>query len=197
MLPPRPLLAACLLLLGGLAWSVHGTPAPRIALDDAARWDGQAVRVEGWAQGVARTSAGSTRFLLVEAGAGLSVLAPAPGVEVGEGDRVIVSGRLLRGPTGMTLLAEDAGDLRSLVQPEPERPALRQLAAEPGEWAGRRVELRGTVAQGGLEADGVSLATGEGPWPRSGAVLAVGLVRYEAACVCHRFDATEVRPWTP
>src|SRR5688500_5772734 len=100
MLPPRPVLAAAIFLVGGLAWSLASAPAPLEDLADAARWEGQAVTLEGWASEV-RRGADGTRFVLVEGPHAVPVrvsgiAADAGGGGFSAGDRVQASGRLSR-----------------------------------------------------------------------------------------------------
>jgi hypothetical protein len=198
VLPPRPLLALCLLLVGLLAWSVAARPAPGIPLADAARWEGQAVRVEGWASGVRQDDDG-LRLTLTDGGHALQVHAPPmpPSDRPGLGDRVEAEGRITRWQGILRLEADDATALRTLGGPRPVQPSWHDLAAEPGHWAGIPIRLQGMVVGDRLLGDdGASLALGDGPWPESGPAQATGVLRFDPACVCHRLDVREARPWT-
>lgn len=201
VLPPRPLLAIALLLLGGLAWTVDGRAPPQVDLADAARWEGQAVVVEGWAQSV-RTQEGSLRFALAEGGNAVAVRVaggPDPGrPSLAAGDRVTVEGRLLRSPSGdLQLLADGAAAVRRVAGGAVAEPGWDAVAAEPAAWAGRPLRLTGIVARGELRSEGYALRAGTGPWPDEGAVAVEGFLRYDGGCLCFAFDAVAVRPWTP
>lgn len=198
MLPPRPLLALCLLLVGLLAWSVTAHPAPDVAVADAARWEGQAVRVEGWASDV-RQDGDGLRLTLTDGGHALQVHAPPtpPHERPGLGDRVEAEGRLSRWQGILRLEADEAAAIRTLGGPRPVQPSWHDLASDPDPWSGIPIRLAGRVADGRLVGDGASLALGTGPWPASGHVQATGVLRPDPSCLCHRFDAREVRPWSP
>jgi hypothetical protein len=196
VLPPRPLLALCVLLVGALAWSVAVRPPPDVPLADAERWEGQTVRVEGWAQDIRP----GPRFTLVDGGRALDVRTPQidahrlPGI----GDWVRAEGRLSRwdGALVLDVDAADADALRVTAGPRPVQLGWSELA-EPGHWRGTLLRLAGRVEDGRLRGDGASIALGDGPWPASGRVVATGLLRFDPTCVCHRLDAREVRPSGP
>jgi hypothetical protein len=198
VLPPRPLLALCLLLVGLLSWSVAARPAPAVPLADAARWEGQTVRVEGWASGVEQDD-GGLRLTLTDQGHTLQVHAPPlpPHGRPGLGDRVQAEGRLSRWQGILHLEADDASAIQPLSGPRPVQPSWHDLADAPDQWSGIPVRLTGQVRDGQLLGEGTALALGDGPWPESGSVQATGLLRFDPACVCHRLDAREVRPSTP
>ena len=197
-LPPRPLLAVCLVLLGGLAWTVEERDLPLILPAEAPLWEGQAVRLEGWAQAVVPAPDGSLRLRLVDGPHAVAARLPAgDGAAVALGERIAVAGRLLRSPAGdLQLLVEEADSLRRLAGPDPADPGWEQVAADPDAWAGRPLQLRGTVEDGHLNGPRIAVRLGEGPWPRTGATEAVAFLRYEEGCLCHVADAREVRPWT-
>jgi hypothetical protein len=120
-------------------------------------------------------------------------------MELHAGDRLAVSGRLGRWQGQLRLDVEDADSLRlRLAAPAPST-ALpwEDLVQAPEAWTGRPILLRGTVADGRLVEGGHSIALGEGAWPHDATVRAQGLVRWDPDCLCHRFDAREVWPWTP
>lgn len=192
MLPPRPLLALCVLLVGLLSWSVAARPPPTVAIEDAARWEGQTVRVEGWASDSRKEDDG-LRLVLTDAGRALQVRS-ASDVHPGIGDRVEATGRLSR---WQGMLRLDADALRVLGGPKPVQTSWHDLAESPADWRGTPIRLMGRIHDGLLSGDGASVALGDGPWPSSGVVAATGLLRYDTGCLCHRFDAREVRPWTP
>jgi hypothetical protein len=192
VLPPRPLLALCVLLVGLLSWSVAARPAPSVALADTAQWEGQTVRVEGW---VAESREG--RLVLVDGGHRIQVDARLAGQRPGIGDRVEATGRLTRWQGFLRLELDEADGLRRLEGPEPLHPSWHDLAREPERWKGTLLGLKGTVRDGLLVGEGASLALGDGQWPTAGPVLAIGLLRHDPACVCHRLDAREVRAWSP
>src|SRR5688572_26981513 len=94
MLPPRPVLASAILLVGGLAWSLASSPPPLADLSEAARWEGQSVTLEGWASEV-RRSADGTRFVLVDGPHAVPVrvsgTAAAGGTDEGDEDAGAIS----------------------------------------------------------------------------------------------------------
>jgi hypothetical protein len=199
VLPPRPLLAACLVLLGALAWAVEGRPPPTVSPGEAWRWEGQAVVVEGWALGVSKGGDGGVRMTLSDGGSGLATrLGDVPAMPLANGDRLSVAGRIMRGPAGdLTLLVDDPSSLRRVAGPDAEPADLATVALDPGRWSGRLLRLSGTVERGHLQAGGRTARLGDGPWPSEGPVQADGFVRYDPGCLCHAVDAVQVRPWTP
>lgn len=204
MLPPRPLLAAAILLVGLLAWSVSALPPPLTSLEEAARWEGQTVSVEGWVQGL-RAQPDGLRFVLVDGAQALAVRAPvdaSSGDPLQDGDRTRATGRLGRWQGQLRLDVETAEGLRRITDARSASPSWPDLALRPDEWQGRPLLLRGEIASavgGGLllGPDGHSIALGEGPWPREGWVQVRGVLREDPTCLCHRLDAREVWPWTP
>jgi hypothetical protein len=196
MLPPRPLLAVCLLLLGGLAWSVGGQPAQKVALAEAATWEGQSIRLEGWAQDVRKDPSGALRLHLVDGAASVAVRVPSP-AEASAGERLVAVGRLTRSGGNLALLVEDAADLRRVAGPPGLRPSWHEVAESPQGWAGRSLTLAGTLERATFSAEGRSVAVGQGPWPREGTLEVTGLLRFEPDCLCYVLDAREVRAWTP
>lgn len=200
MLPPRPVLACAILLVGGLAWSLASAPPPVADLSEAARWEGQTVALQGWATEV-RSGVDATRFLLVDGAHSLQVrvgaaAGDAPGF--GAGDRVEAFGRLSRWQGELRLEVEDPADVRRTAGPTASAPTLEDVAADPQAWQGRPILLRGVIADDRLTEGPRSVALGEGPWPAAeGPVQARGLLRWDAGCLCHRLDAREVWPWTP
>lgn len=202
MLPPRPLLAACLLLLGGLAWTVAGRPPPSISPADAPLWEGQAVVVEGWAQDVGQASGGALRFAVVEGGHAVAARmtggAGDAGPPVQAGDRVAVPGRLARGPGGdLQLLVDDPAGVRRIAGRAAATGDWASIAAAPTDWTGLPLRLAGLVDDRSWRSGGHELRRGAGPWPTGGAVEAEGFLRYDEACLCFAFDAVRVWPWTP
>jgi hypothetical protein len=218
MLPPRPLLAAALLLVGVLAWSVSALPAPVSSLASVARWEGQSVTVEGWVQDL-RVLPDGVRLVLVDGGHALAVRAPAEAVaahaegsqdspgggdadasgrSLQDGDRARATGRLGRWQGRLSLDVETAGGLHRVADERPGSPSWPELAARPAGWEGRPILVRGLVDDGALHGPGGhSVALGSGPWPRDGNVQVRGFLRADPACLCHRLDAREVWPWTP
>jgi hypothetical protein len=200
VLPPRPLLAAAILLVGLLAWSVSALPPPLTSVEAAGRWEGQTVTVEGWAQDL-RAQADGIRLLLVDSGHAVAVRAPAEsdaGEGLQEGDRVRATGRLGRWQGQLRLDVETPDGVRRIADARSESPSWSDLALRPDRWEGRPLLLRGEVDDGRLLGpDGHAITLGEGPWPRDGTVQARGFLREDPKCLCHRFDAREVWPWTP
>lgn len=198
MLPPRPVLATAILLVGGLAWSLASSPPPLATLADAARWEGQSVTLEGWASDV-RWGPDGSRFVLVDGTHSVPVRVAADGESAAPatGDRVQAAGRLSRWQGELRLDVEDAADVRPTAGPAAAAPTLAEVAADPLAWQGRPVLLRGIVEDRHLADGPRSVALGDGPWPAEGPVQARGLLRWDAACLCHRLDAREVWPWTP
>lgn len=195
MLPPRPLLALCLVLLAGLVWTVEGQPAPRVPLSRADLWEGQRVTIEGWAQGVQRGADGSLRFDLVDGGRLVAVRTPHAALAAG--DRLAVTGRLLRLQGTMSMLVEAADDVEVVQRPPAARPSWNSLADNPREWEATLVQLTGQIEGRNLNGEGHAITLGSGPWPAGGFVRADGFLRYESKCLCHAFDAVGVQPWTP
>lgn len=113
MLPPRPLLALCLLLMGLLAWSVSARPAPDVPLGAIAPWEGQEVRTEGVATQVHADAAG-LRFSLLDAGHALSVHGPSVPAPPQDGSPVRVTGRVTRWQGALRLELDDAEALQAL-----------------------------------------------------------------------------------
>lgn len=200
-LPPRPLLAVCLVLLGGLAWTVEDRDLPRVGPADAALWEGQAVVLEGWTQAIAPLPDGGLRLRLVDGTHAVAARLPAlegSGVALAAGERVAVAGRLLRSPSGdLQLLVDDAASLQRLAGPPAAEPGWEALAADPGAWTGRPLRLLGSVEGGELHGRDHAVRLADGPWPASGPVEAVAFLRFEPGCLCYVADAREVRPWTP
>jgi len=185
------------LLVGGLAWSVAARPIPSVALADAARWEGQTVRAEGWATDLRGDGAGLA-LMLRDGAASLEVRldrAPAPDLLAG-GDRVQAVGRLSRWQ-GQLELDGAAADARVVPGPRPAQATLADIATRPAAWQGTLLRLTGRVDHGRLVAGGNAIALGSGPWPSGGDVVATGLLRDDPACLCLRLDAREVAPWTP
>lgn len=196
MLPPRPVLAVAVLLVGGLAWSLGAEPPVVAALADAARWEGQAVALEGWATGL-RHETEATRFSLVDGTHVVAVRVADADTDLVAGDRVRAEGRLTRWQGALRLDVEDRDRLRIVPGPGWDSPTWDELGAEPGAWAGRPLLLLGTVDGDRLVHGGRSLALGDGAWPTEGPVQVRGFLREDPACLCHRLDAREVWPWTP
>jgi hypothetical protein len=198
MLPPRPVLASALLMVGGLAWSLASVPPPVVELAEAARWEGQAVTLEGWVGGL-RAGADGSRFLLLDGTDSIPVRLAAAGRDpgFGAGDRVQASGRLTRWLGELRLDVEDPAGVRLTVGPAAATLTLDEIAADPQAWQGRLILLRGIAADGRLSDGPRSVALGEGPWPQAGPVQARALLRWDQACLCHRLDAREVWAWTP
>ena len=183
------LLALGLAGLAALAFVADGTPAPTVLPGEAAQWEGQAVAVRGVVRDL-RVAEGVARFDLVQAGAAVAVRAeskPPP-----EGAAVEAHGRLARIGGTLTLVAQGIGphafDAGLPV-------SVAALAQDPSTWHDHAVEVTGTVDHGRLKGDGHSIALGSGDWPPEGALTATVLLRYDAACACHRVD--RVAPWTP
>jgi hypothetical protein len=191
------LLAAAILLVGGLAWSVASLPPATADLADAARWEGQTVALGGWASDVHQSADGS-RFTLVDGSAAVAVRVIVPTEPpVAAGDRVQATGRLGRWQGQLRLEVETPAGIRRLPEAQAESPAWDDVASDPAHWQGHLLLLRGEVDDGRLRDGPNSVALGEGPWPRTGSVQARGLLRNDPACLCHRFDAREVWAWTP
>lgn len=197
MLPPRPLLAASILLVGGLAWSVTALPPPAVNLADAARWEGQSVQLEGWARDI-RSGPEGLRFTLVDDGYAVAVRASGSIADVPlAGDRVQAAGRLGRWQGQLRLDVEEADAVRVVQGLAEATPSWADLAQDPQAWLAKPIRLAGVVEGGRLHDGSRSVALGDGPWPSQGAVQVLGVLRDDPACLCHRLDAREVRPWRP
>jgi hypothetical protein len=186
----RILLGCALVLLAGLQ-ALAFRPAPLVDVAEAARHEGQEVRLVGLVREARPLDGGGARFLLVDAGHSVLVRTRDGGVPDG---RVAVEGRLLRLGGVLTLLAD--APPAPVAPPSARDVTLDSLAAAPDAYAGP-LRLVGTVEGGQLRAHGHAARLGEGPWPKSGPVEAAVDVRYDRRCMCHVLDATEVRPWTP
>lgn len=199
MLPPRPVLATAILLVGGLAWSLSAAPPVVARLEDAGRWEGQSVALVGWAVDVRRDEA-ATRFALVDGTHRVAIRVADPDAELVAGDRVQAAGRLTRWQGDLRLDVEDGKAVRVLPIPATEAaatPTWAELAARPHDWMGRPLLLRGIVEGKVLREGGHSVTLGDGAWPSAGPVQVRGFLRDDPTCLCHRLDAREVRPWTP
>jgi hypothetical protein len=197
MLPPRPLLASALLLVGGLGWSLASSPPPVSSLAEAGRWEGQSVTLEGWASDVRQDPEG-VRLVLVDGADAVPVrVSSALAETIATGDRIQASGRLARWQGSLRLEVEDASGVQLVAGAAAVLPTLAEVAAAPADWQGRLLLVRGLVADGRLSDGPWSVALGDGPWPEAGPVRGRGLLRWDAACLCHRLDAREVWPWTP
>lgn len=199
MLPPRSLLAAAILLVGALTWSVAAKPAPLATVDDAARWEGQTVTLEGWVQEM-RTEPDALRFNLIDGQDAVAVrsVGPEPSdLPVQSGDRVQATGRLARWQGQLRLEIEDPRHLRVVAPLTVSAPSWTELSANPEAWNGRLILLSGEVKDDRLHDGPRSVALGEGPWPTHGFIQSRGFLRADPNCLCHRLDAREVWPWTP
>jgi hypothetical protein len=166
-------------------------------LAEAGLWEGQSVRLDGWATDV-RPGADGTRFTLVDGADSVAVRVSSSGETApSPGDRVQVAGRLGRWQGQLRLDVEDGDAVHVVPGPKAAEPSWGDLATQPEAWRGRLVLVRGQVEEGRLRDGSHSVMLGEGPWPKEGAVQARGLLRDDPSCLCHRLDAREVWPWTP
>ncbi len=178
-----------LVVLAALLWIADSRPT-EVALSEAARYEGAWVRVAGQAHDVHLDADGGW-FTLSAAGAKLQVQAPEGPVS---GAWVEATGRIARLGGKLTLFADA---LRQVPVPSAERPSWSDVARDPESWRERIVALDGWVAHGELaDRDGHSVRLGVGAWPKEGAISATGTLRFDDGCLCHRFDAAEVRTWT-
>jgi hypothetical protein len=196
------LVAVSVMEVAALAWLAAGGEARTVALEDATRFEGQGdVRLAGLVADVrpAGSDGGSTRLRLQAGPHTLDLWVDGP-VHVALGSWVEAQGRIARIGGTPALVVADAADLRVATPPGPLRPAWRDLAADPGAWAGLPLRLEGNVQRGSLhDGDGHRIRLGDGAWPAEGPVVAVGAIAADASCLCHVLHATEVRPaaWTP
>lgn len=187
---PRVPLALAIALLGVLVWIADARPSD-IVLADAAQHEGHWVRVAGQARDV-RLDADGARFTMVAGGASLAIQASQPPMP---GGWVEATGRLARSAGRLTLFADD---VRALPVEADTRTSWADVAQDPSSWTNRLAALDGWVDGHEFEdRDGHAVRLGAGPWPRAGPVTALGTLRFDGACLCHRFDAAEVRVWTP
>lgn len=193
MLGTRRLLGLAIAGLAALAFLADAPEPRRIAPGDAAAWEGQTVTVTAVVRDARGNLDGGTRFDLVGGGAALAArLDPTVHADLADGDRVEVTGRLVRFNGVLSLLGE-------AVQGTPTDATtasvdLAALARDPAAWSHRPVHTRGVVDRGTLRADGHAIALGDGDWPATGPVAAEALLRYDATCACHRLD--RVSAWT-
>ncbi len=196
MLPPRPLFAAALLVMAGLAALVESGDDPVVLPADALRWEGQRVVMQGFVTSLRLQTDGPTRFQLVADGHAVDAYSQDR-LFISVGSWIHVPGRLARLQGQLVLLVTPEADIRETAGPDASRPTWDDVALRPDHWATRTLQLAGTVDRGELrDGSGHRVMLGDGPWPKAGAVNATGLLRYDDGCICHRFDAREVLLWT-
>jgi hypothetical protein len=195
VLPPRPLLALSLLAFAALSTAVQVQPQAHILPGEASLWEGQTVQVQGWVADLRTDDRGRARFSLAQQGTSLATIAEDARVE--PGSFVVATGRIARLGGHLVLLVERPDGVAAGPAPDALPVALRDAAQDPAKWTDRLLALRGEVDAGRLRDGSTSIALGEGPWPRRGAIEVDAFLRYDASCLCHRLDAREVRPWTP
>lgn len=192
-LRPRPILVAAIVLLAGLGWLAQVQHVPVITPKEASLFEGQGpVILAGIATGIRTGLDGDTALILVVRGDGIDVRVPGS-VNVTQGEWIEAQGRVLRYSGRLTLWLTRADDLRAAAGPRPREPSWEQLATNPEEWRGQRLRIEGTVERGELrDREGHRIEVGSGPWPKEGAVQAIGILRYVPSCLCERFDASSV-----
>jgi len=138
--------------------------------------------------GALRPSTSGGHASLAAAGQSLEIQSSVPLPPAGSWAEA--TGRLARVDGILTLLADHVD---SVPPPGVPHPAWATVADSPGSWTDTAFALTGTVSHGTLsDGDGHHVALGAGAWPASGAVTAVGRLRADPACLCHRFDAATV-----
>lgn len=189
MLPsPRRLTAVAILLVAVLPLAVPGDP-PAIRPDQAALHEGQTVRVEGVVADVLPRGSGSE---LIVARDGTAVPVRTDEAAPPLGAWISATGRLGRLGGRLVLWADEVAAAPSGAEPRLDWDALAQ---DPAAWTGRAVRLTGHLEGGRFTGDGHAIAVGEGSWTQ-GPVEAVGIVAYDAACLCYQFHAQRVQPWS-
>lgn len=197
---PSWLLAAAIAQAILLAALAHGTPAPAIRPAEASAFEGQGeVRLLGLVAGV-HALTDSTRVTLEAGGSALDAIVPGS-LHLPVGSWVEAAGRVGRFGGSLALFVSGPEAIAAAHPPGVARPSWSDLAAHPEAWSGEAIQVRGTVQGGSLaDSDGHHVALGAGPWPKTGAVEATASLRYDAACLCHRLDASAVAladAWTP
>ena len=191
---PGFLIAASLAMVAALHLAASQPAALPIALDQAAVHEGERVTVEGLA--VRMKSGTPLRFDVEASGVALPVTAlktdtAEPSATSLQGAWTAVTGSLSRVDGKLTLLADDVRPSAALRA----TPAWSDIALAPAAWEGVHLQLTGSVAQGQLASAANQMALGRGDWPTFGTVTASGTIRYDASCLCHRFDADSVTAW--
>lgn len=188
-------------------------PPTPILLAVAGHHEGERVLVQGFANLVQPASgAGLVRLRLAAGGAALTVLA-APSVSTGSirsGQWVAATGTLQRADGDLVLNADSvtaaalAGTPAMLdggTAEPPANPDWSDVTTHPDDWEGRLLNLEGTLDEDRLQQhvgkeSGArnAILLGRGAWPEQGHVVATGTLRFDPACVCHRFDAAAITP---
>lgn len=186
------LLTACLatatlgLLL--LAVAAHRAEPTLLSLDEAARYEGQAVCVEGTLLQLHANDWGTTRLVLADGNHSLEAYAPFP-VQVDPGTPARACGTLQRGPHGFRVLLRAPADLEIQSERPANRVPLAELASEPWHYRDQRVETQGRIVvdagrtyleQTGLDAR-LRLRIPENARDAQGVVTAKGLLRFDPA----------------
>lgn len=191
MLPAR-LLGAVTLLCAVLLVQADTAPVATVLPTETTAWEGQDVRVAGILQDPRPGADGRTRFLVTAHGTALPVTLDGLLLE-GHGTWVEAEGRLVRVGGRLTLLAHEVA---AAPTPGPRTPTWDQIADDPGSWTDRWIRMQGIAESGRFGADGTHVMQGDGAWT-DGTVQATGHLAYDPGCLCHRFHAATVRPWTP
>lgn len=200
MLQARPLLAVCLVLLAGLDWLAGARDVPLVEPADAARWEGQTVRMQGWVLDT-KTSGGFSQWTLAADGHSIPVQAtPASAAEAtgstpGVGSWSEAEGRLTRWNGRLTLMAEH---LVHKPEPTPATVSLAQLAQAPLAWLGLPVRVQANLSGQDLQ-DGPTtlrlLTTHALSSPSAaGQQLWSGHLVYATDCACYALQTVD--PWT-
>lgn len=173
--------------MAGLAalCAAASTQATAATAADAAQREGSDVTVTGTVSDAhAPTAAAPASFVVRDASGAVRVTAArlpdamlvrVTGLVVREAGQVVVRAQSVVG-----LGAADAA------------PAWGDLAKDPRPWEGVPVRLAGAVHGSTFGDAGHELRVGKGAWPKSGVVEAHGMVAYDEACMCERFDADRV-----
>ncbi len=189
----RPLLLAAIIELAALGWVAYGTAVPDVTPGMAQVYEGQGnVKIAGLAANIRAGPDGTTNLELRANGSGVAVRV-AGLVAASEGTWLVAEGRVGRYAGRLTLWVNSENDVQVEGGPEPEQPSWTQLAEDPASWHDRRLRIAGIVERGAiLDKEGHRLELGDGPWPKNGAVWAIGFLEYHPSCLCERFTASEV-----
>lgn len=189
---PRRLLGLSVAVVALLPALMQG-PAVALAPAEAAAHEGQRVRMSGVVTAVMRYPDGEGLVTMAQDGHAIEVRGrPPPGLE--RGAWLDATGVLLRHDERLRLHADV---MAAGAAPAPLRPDWSDVARHPDDWTGRPIQVSGMVERGTFGEDGHHVRTGDGPWPRNGAYHVLGVLAYDARCLCHVLHAHAVSPWTP
>lgn len=165
---------------------------PTIAPGEAHEHVGQRVRVEGMVTDVTMFPDGAGRLRLAADGHGLLARFDAP-LDVQRGAWVTASGSVEQ-RDGLPLLRIES--LSTGTPPATPRDDMDVVAAAPQEHLDRLLRLSGDLDGPRFTSEGHTVRLAQSVAAR-GPHDVVGVLGYEASCLCHTFLVHEARPWTP